>query len=62
MAKLGNLIAQLPWLPKPATTVEFEKSKFYKTITKGCDPEVTKEKIKIYRLLNDIFPFYLPTR
>lgn len=59
---MGNLVAQLPWLPKPTSTVEFEKSKFYEILTKGCDTDVAEEKIKVYRLLNDIFPFYLPKR
>lgn len=64
MAKpMSNVVAQIPWLPKhQSATVEFEKSKFYQDITKNCDAEVTEQKLTVYRLMNDIFPFYLPAR
>jgi hypothetical protein len=55
-------VACLPWITHEPSDLRLEQTKYFKEKLAHHDPEKTKFHLKLYRFLNDIFPYYLPAR
>jgi len=57
-----SAVARIPWISRHDDWVDFEESKFYKDVMASCSQNEGQIRRKLYVLLNNIFPFYLPKR
>jgi hypothetical protein len=56
-------VATLPWISFEPSNLRLEQTKYFKErLIVNTNPEKTKFNLKLYRFLNDIFPYYLPAR
>jgi len=51
-------MAKIPWIPVETSDGILEEGSFFKKMKASTG----KVNLKLYRLLNQIFPFYLPKR
>jgi len=54
-------VARMPWIPTKTSAVKLEESKYYTEMI-ASNPDKCQLSLRAYKLMNDIFPFYLPKR
>jgi len=56
----SHLVAQIPWIKWKKSVRKLEDIKYFQEV--AIAGKEGKTRIELYRILNDIFPFYLPKR